>query len=540
MADYTGKILKINYGDDTYTLDSAPKSSPAFTGTPTAPTAASGTNTTQIATTAFVKTAIDNAATGNVTGPNSSTDAHVAVFDGATGKAIKDSGFTIGKSVPSDAKFTDTTYSSKAAESGGTDVSLVTTGEKAAWDAAVQSAGTGLSKSGTTLNHSNSVTAGTAGTSSATSGATLDVPYVTYDAQGHVTGAGTHTHTVSGFIPSSQKGTASGVAELDANGKVLSSQLPSYVDDVLEYDSETDFPATGETGKIYIAKDTSLAYRWSGSAYAEISPSLALGETSSTAYRGDRGKTAYDHAMDSSRLTVAQNSGLYKVAVTAEGHIAGVSVVQKSDITGLGIPAQDTTYSSEAAASGGTTLSLVTTGEKFIWNKEHIGQYASESAFPATGEDGSLYIAKNTAEIFRWDSTNNEYVPVGGSDGTVMTPVTFTIAVSDWTAVTGGYSASITSQQITASSEEIIIYTDSLKNLTSNVKVTKDGTTGTMTFETATVPGGSVSGKIFVFDVNVARNPLPGVSSTDNGKVLQVINGVWAAAYIPNASGVRF
>ncbi|HPU18197.1 MAG TPA: hypothetical protein PLZ27_05975, partial [Bacillota bacterium] len=70
-----------------------------------------------------------------------------------------------------------------------------------------------------------------------------------------------------GAIPASQKGTANGVAELDANGKVPSSQLPSYVDDVLEYDKLSSFPSIGETGKIYIARDTSLCYRWSGSGY---------------------------------------------------------------------------------------------------------------------------------------------------------------------------------------------------------------------------------------------------------------------------------
>lgn len=69
-----------------------------------------------------------------VKGPSSSGDARVAVFNGTGGKTIKDSGFTIGKSVPSDAKFTDTTYSSKAAVSGGTEVSLVTTGEKYIWN----------------------------------------------------------------------------------------------------------------------------------------------------------------------------------------------------------------------------------------------------------------------------------------------------------------------------------------------------------------------------------------------------------------------
>ena len=99
-----------------------------------------------------------------------------------------------------------------------------------------------------------------------------------------------------GAIPATEKGSAGGVAELDSSGHVPSSQLPSYVDDVLEYASQSAFPATGETGKIYVALNTNLTYRWSGSAYVEISPSLALGETSSTAYRGDRGKTAYDHS----------------------------------------------------------------------------------------------------------------------------------------------------------------------------------------------------------------------------------------------------
>lgn len=71
------------------------------------------------------------------------------------------------------------------------------------------SAGTGLSLSGTTFNHSNSVTAGTIGTSSATSGSTISVPYANYDAQGHITGKGTHTHTVTGFLTSSSTQVAS-------------------------------------------------------------------------------------------------------------------------------------------------------------------------------------------------------------------------------------------------------------------------------------------------------------------------------------------
>ena len=102
-----------------------------------------------------------------------------------------------------------------------------------------------------------------------------------------------HTHN---YLATSLKGSVNGLAELDANGYVKNTQLPSYVDDVLEYANFAALPATGESGKIYITTDNNKTFRWSGTAYAEISASLALGETSATAYRGDRGKTAYDYS----------------------------------------------------------------------------------------------------------------------------------------------------------------------------------------------------------------------------------------------------
>ena len=95
-------------------------------------------------------------------------------------------------------------------------------------------------------------------------------------------------------VKRSEMGMPEGVATLDATGKVPSSQLPSFVDDVIEVDSFDLLPETGETGKIYVTKDTNLTYRWSGSQYVEISESLALGETSSTAYPGDKGKATTD------------------------------------------------------------------------------------------------------------------------------------------------------------------------------------------------------------------------------------------------------
>lgn len=103
-------------------------------------------------------------------------------------------------------------------------------------------------------------------------------------------------------------GSANGIATLDSTGKVPSSQLPSFVDDVIEgYYSDSKFYSTksgstysgeitGETGKIYTDLNTDTTYRWSGTVYTQIKGDLALGETDSTAYRGDRGKVAYDHS----------------------------------------------------------------------------------------------------------------------------------------------------------------------------------------------------------------------------------------------------
>lgn len=115
-----------------------------------------------------------------------------------------------------------------------------------------------------------------------------------------------HNHVISNVdglqsalnakLETSLKGANNGLAELDSNGKIPSAQLPSFVDDVLEFESQSNFPTTGESGKIYIAIDTGKTYRWSGSTYVVISETIALGETSTTAYRGDYGKIAYTHS----------------------------------------------------------------------------------------------------------------------------------------------------------------------------------------------------------------------------------------------------
>ena len=121
-------------------------------------------------------------------------------------------------------------------------------------------------------------------------------------------------------VKRSEMGAANGVAQLGDDGRVPSSQLPSYVDDVLEYDNLASFPQTGESGKIYVAKDTNLTYRWTGSGYAEVSQSLALGETSSTAFPGDRGKN-----LETSVGQLNTFAGTFPQQIVLETHILGNS-----------------------------------------------------------------------------------------------------------------------------------------------------------------------------------------------------------------------
>lgn len=112
----------------------------------------------------------------------------------------------------------------------------------------------------------------------------------------------------------SEKGQPNGIATLDDNGKIPSNQLPSYLDDVIEgimsKDGQTftddNFEiVVPESGKIYIDINTNITYRWSGTIFSRIGSDLALGETMSTAYRGDRGKIAYEHSLSTHARTDA-------------------------------------------------------------------------------------------------------------------------------------------------------------------------------------------------------------------------------------------
>jgi hypothetical protein len=94
---------------------------------------------------------------------------------------------------------------------------------------------------------------------------------------------------LDGKISASQKGANNGVATLDNTGKVPSSQLPSYVDDVLEFTNRQAFPQEGEGGKIYTDLSTNTTWRWAGSTYQQIKGDVVIGTTTGTAFDGAAG-----------------------------------------------------------------------------------------------------------------------------------------------------------------------------------------------------------------------------------------------------------
>lgn len=250
------------------------------------------------------------------------------------------------------------------------------------------------------------------------------------------------TTALGNKLEKSLKGAKSGLAELDANGKVPAAQLPSYVDDVIEaYKSGADFyeddahtaakKITGESGKIYVDLHTNVTYRWSGTAYVEISASLALGETNSTAYRGDRGKIAYEHSqsahartdatatagsttngkimIDGSDVTVythpsyaAKTSGLYKITVDATGHVSAATAAVKGDLTGIignfgaaSASAAGSTGLVPAPAKGDQTKFLRADGKWIVPTDTNTD---TKNTTGATASDSKLFLVGATSQ----------------------------------------------------------------------------------------------------------------------------------------------
>lgn len=198
---------------------------------------------------------------------------------------------------------------------------------------------------------------------------------VTVDAKGRVT-TGTNPTTLAGYgitdaINVSQKGVANGVATLDASGLVPASQLPAYVDDVLEFANLAAFPATGATGVIYVALDTNKTYRWSGSAYIYITSGAVdsvAGKTGVvTLVKGDVGLSLVDNTADASKNVLSATKLTTARTISLTGDVTGsvsfdgsanASIVATIAANSVALGTDTTGNYAATVAVSGTGLSL--------------------------------------------------------------------------------------------------------------------------------------------------------------------------------------
>lgn len=283
--------------------------------------------------------------------------------------------------------------------------------------------------------------------------------------------------------PSYTIGEVSGnLAASRISGTISAANLPSYVDDVLEYASLSKFPTAGESGKIYTALDTNKIYRWSGSAYVVISETVALGTTHSSAGYGDESRAAYNHSTKTSgnpHHVTKTDVGLGNVDNTADSEksvkyatsAGSAGSVAWSNVSGRpsSLPASDVyswakqphkpsyTASEVGAApashshsylplAGGTVTGRINRGAGGAWiqarnNVIAFGTTANSQAYnPVVGQKtskGAWTVGNLTGDerlVFSYDtdtnfnagtnSSNTTYLPVGGNSQEIITSAT--------------------------------------------------------------------------------------------------------------------
>lgn len=304
--------------------------------------------------------------------------------------------------------------------------------------------------------------------------ATFDNDYFELDeTSGYITlkpgSAGTYDHTLLSNIGNNShaqidefinsKGVANGLASLNAQGFVENTQLPSYVDDVLEYADFASLPTTGETGKIYITIDTNITYRWSGTVYVEISSSLALGETESTAYRGDRGKVAYDHSQ-SAHQVILNGTGFVKVNGTTLSYDPSSYELSFS---------KNTAFNKNFGTTSGTVAqgndSRIVNGQTaYTWGDWETG--VNKTFVDALGVDASTLNSLSSSQFLRSDVDSTLTAAIYGSDAKPLLQVNGSKAYLGSTSRAGLQLASSINPTWKTATNEYTLYNTSNANLT--------------------------------------------------------------------------
>ena len=490
----TGSIASGNTGFVTggaaYTAlgNKANLASPTFTGTPNAPTAAAGTNTTQIATTAFVKAAVDTAIAGisgdltykgtyaggsasgygaltpaadkgdvykvstagkldgvavevgdmlicntttaaatstdyatvaakwdfiqanidgAVTGPSSSVNNRVAVFDGTTGKVIKDSGYTIAKSVPSDAVFTDTDTKVTAVgnhytPSGGT--------SKSASGGAASELPT--SSSGSLVQVLTGVTVDAAGHVTGVSSKGLWSPNTTYESKSEAAGG-----TAVSLCTTGEKYTWNNKQDLILDLNDIRTQASGAV----RYDTAQNLSSTQKTqARSNIGAGTS---------------NLTIGTSSSTAAAGnhthttslatDTGTSTVDLAHNTTyKLTAGGTSVIFKTPTApAAANNGSLKIGLNGGTATSKFTANQSTDSTLTFATGSTNGTIAVDGTNVAVKGLGTAAYTASGAYAPSGHTHDLSIAADSGTSSLAMTANTKYkLTAGGKTYVFTTP----------------------------------------------------------------------------------------------------------------------
>jgi hypothetical protein len=323
----------------------------------------------------------------------------------------------------------------------------------------------------------------------------------------------------NGKISSSEKGSANGVATLDGASKVPANQLPSYVDDVLEYANLVTFPATGETGKIYVALDNNKTYRWSGSVYIYITSGAVdsvAGKTGVvTLVKSDVGLGNVDNTADSVK-NVLHAETADSATPTAHGSAAHSGMIgTKSQISDFPVSFPPTAHGS-AAHSG------------------PIGALSQLSDFPSfTGSAGRLL--QSTGSALQWLAMDSNIYRINvqsyGADpsGVADSSAAFISAIAALPASGGGL---YIPRGIYKLSQKIIFPTKPLDisgdgPSASILKWTAAATTVGFEFNTAGINNHiNIFNLCFVQDGGTQTDPLINITNTNTSSHINIIQNV--------------
>jgi hypothetical protein len=274
----------------------------------------------------------------------------------------------------------------------------------------------------------------------------------------------THTTNISTKESSVNKGAANGYAPLGADSKVPAINLPSYVDDALEYANQAALPATGETGKIYVTLDTNKIYRWSGSVYVEISPTAGNSDTATK--------------LTTARTIAATGDATYSVSFDGSTNVTAAITLANSGITAGTVNSTATaltpiTFDAKGRATGtGAAVTITPAFSSLTSVPTTIAGYGITNAYTKTEVDTAI-----TNGTPSFSTLTGKPTTLSGYG------ITDAVTTTTFTTHTGDASLHLTSAQntfidaVTASATEVNYLTGvtSAVQTQLNAKLTKSG-----------------------------------------------------------------